>query len=132
MSDRPSLHFSWPEFACRDGSPVPDDLRPRIVELAAQLEVIRAEFGGRAMTIRSGYRSPAYNRKVGGARKSQHVEARAADIVIAGVSTEALHSAVLRLIREGKIRQGGVGYYPRSGFVHYDIRGVPARWRQRG
>ena len=51
---------------------------------------------------------------------------KAADIRINGVTSKEIKDVILKLIDEGKISQGGVGSYP--GFVHYDVRGVKARW----
>ncbi len=69
----------------------------------------------------SGYRSPAINaklRKAGGgqAKKSQHMEGKAADLHFPDVSAKTLRNSAL--VRE----VGGVGYYPTSGlpFVHVD------------
>ena len=53
-------------------------------------------------------------RSSGVARNSLHMQAHAIDIRIPGVDTLALRNAALALGR------GGVGYYPRSGFVHVD------------
>ena len=66
-----------------------------------------------------GYRSSWSNeflrsRSSGVAKNSLHMQAHAIDIRIHGVSTLALRDAALAL------HQGGVGYYPRSGFVHVD------------
>jgi uncharacterized protein YcbK (DUF882 family) len=66
-----------------------------------------------------GYRSPWSNeflraRSAGVAKNSQHMQAHAIDIRIPGVDTLTLRNAALALAR------GGVGYYPRSGFVHVD------------
>lgn len=67
----------------------------------------------------SGYRSPETNallssRSSGVAKTSFHLRAMAADIRIEGVSTSSLKRQAERL------RRGGVGYYPRDGFVHVD------------
>lgn len=68
----------------------------------------------------SGYRSPRTNaslREHGGggvANNSQHLLGRATDIAMPGVSLDRLRMAALSLER------GGVGYYPRDGFVHVD------------
>ena len=69
----------------------------------------------------SGYRSPEFNTKIGGARRSQHMQATASDIKVKGVEPRAVHRAILRLINEGKMEQGGLGLY--ETFVHYDVRG---------
>jgi uncharacterized protein YcbK (DUF882 family) len=66
-----------------------------------------------------GYRTPWSNeflraRSAGVAKNSQHMQAHAIDIRIPGVDTLTLRNAALALGR------GGVGYYPRSAFVHVD------------
>ena len=66
-----------------------------------------------------GYRTSWSNeflraRSAGVARNSQHMQAHAIDIRIPGVDTLTLRNAALALAR------GGVGYYPRSSFVHVD------------
>lgn len=75
--------------------------------------------GGKEIHIVSGYRSPGYNAKLlregrGVARNSLHLQGRAIDLRIPGIRLESLREAALRL------REGGVGYYPGSGFVHID------------
>ena len=67
----------------------------------------------------SGYRSPRTNellrqRSTGVAKKSYHMQGRAVDVRLMGAPTSALHKAALSL------GQGGVGYYPRSDFIHLD------------
>jgi uncharacterized protein YcbK (DUF882 family) len=75
--------------------------------------------------IISAYRSPATNemlRKSGAgvARRSQHLKGKAIDVRLTDVTTEDLRRASLDLAR------GGVGYYPKSDFVHLDTGRV--RW----
>ena len=124
----PNFHVD--EWQCNDGTPVPAKWYPRVKTLAEQLEVLRAELGDCAIKILSGYRTPKYNKKINGAPKSQHMYCRAADIRVKGHSAWQVADTVRRLIKEGKMMQGGVGEY--ASFVHYDIRGTAARWKGRG
>ncbi len=71
------------------------------------------------INIISGYRSPRTNaalRKIttGVARKSLHMQGRAIDIRIPGHPTYFLRELAI------KLKAGGVGYYPKSDFVHLD------------
>ena len=77
--------------------------------------------------IISGYRSKRTNSLLrhvsrGVAKKSYHMQGKAIDIRIPDVRLSALKYAALSL------RRGGVGYYPRSNFVHIDT-GTPRYWR---
>lgn len=69
-------HFKVKEFACHDGSDkVLIDNR-----LIAWLEYIRQLLNNTPIYINSGYRTPAYNKKIGGAKNSYHMKGQAADI----------------------------------------------------
>lgn len=95
-------------------------LDERLKPLCLILEELRAALGGKPIQVTSGYRDPQYNRAIGGARRSQHMEGRAADIVVAGVSAEKVHETALHLHEEGYVKIGGLGRYP--GFAHIDVR----------
>ena len=112
-----SANFSLYEFNCKDKNktPVPEKYLQNAKELAKNLEIIRAEFN-KPIQIISGYRTPEYNKSIGGASKSQHMFGKAADIKINGVTSKEIKTVILKLIDDGKISQGGVGSYP--GFVH--------------
>lgn len=80
------------------------------------------------INIVCGYRTPWTNeflrhrsRDTGVAKNSQHVQAKAIDIRVPGVRTRQLRDVALSL------DAGGVGYYPRSQFVHVDV-GPVRRW----
>lgn len=81
---------------------------------------LQTRTGGDVYEIISGYRSPATNemlRKNGGggvARRSYHMRGMAMDVRLRGVETAQLQKAALAL------KAGGVGYYPKSDFVHLD------------
>lgn len=114
-----SKHFKLEEFACKDGTPVPEEFYGNVQELMNNLEVIREHFGGLyPIRINSGYRTPEYNKKVGGASKSQHLTASAADIIMS-ITPSVVQDAIEQLQKDEKIKQGGLGRY--SVFTHYDI-----------
>jgi uncharacterized protein YcbK (DUF882 family) len=73
----------------------------------------------RSFEIISGYRSPQTNRALrrnsrSVAKNSYHVQGKAVDLRIPGVPLKVVRKAALDL------RMGGVGYYPKSDFVHID------------
>jgi len=104
-----SAHFSRAEFAEHGSGALPGGMPAR--RLVDVLEAIRAASGGRALTIVSGYRSPAYNRSVGGAPDSQHIYGRAADLPPGYCTAEVAQ------------RAGAVGIGVCDGWVvHVDVR----------
>ena len=116
--------FQLSEFACNDGTQVPENLIPAVKELAKNLQVLRDEIG-ETLTINSGYRSPAWNKKIGGVKNSMHLKAMASDLVCKSLTPKQLKAVIEKLIKEGKMKNGGIGLYP--SFVHYDI-GATRRW----
>ena len=101
-----SPHFSRSEFDCHDGTkaaPTP--------ELIAALERVRHLAGDHPLQIVSGFRTVAWNRRVGGAPNSQHLWNRAADIPYGRVSIAQAEAA-------GFTGIGFAGHWA----VHLDVR----------
>lgn len=133
-------HFNSVEFMCKDGCLVPADLMANVKRLAEQLEILRGKAGA-PVAIISGYRTPTHNEGVKGKPKSRHLTAEAADIRIKGRPPIDVYNLIEYLISHGVMHNGGLGLYPprkarkfpprkaRLGFVHYDVRAKPARWR---
>ena len=119
-------NFNSSEFDCKDGTKVPEIYMKNCKEVAQNLQVLRNELGVPVTITGSGYRTPDHNKKVGGAKNSQHLTCSAADINAKGYTPKQLAAKIESLIKVGKMKQGGIGIYP--GFVHYDIRGKKARW----
>ena len=100
----------------RTGEAHPID--PKLLDLLHQ---IRAKLDTDAnFEIFSAYRSPKTNaalrrRSRGVARKSLHMQGKAVDVRLPGRRLRDVRRAAKAL------RAGGVGYYPRSGFVHLDV-----------
>lgn len=118
-------NFDLEEFACKDGTPVPPELMPNVKKLAENLQVLR-DYIGEPIHVNSGYRTPVYNAKVGGKKKSQHLLAKASDITVKSKTPKQLAAIVEKLIAKGELKFGGLGIYP--GFIHVDIRPGKARW----
>ena len=78
-----------------------------------------------AVVINSGYRTSAYNKKVGGVSNSQHVKGTAADIVVKGMDPLTVSQYVEYIMPD----HGGIGVY--QTFTHVDVRSNRSRWDQR-
>jgi uncharacterized protein YcbK (DUF882 family) len=130
----PSPHLSWKELACSDGTPYPTNWREsRAVDLAREFEEIRRLTGGRALTVNSAYRTPTYNKKIGGSQYSQHMQGRALDVrPPAGMPVSVFHMRILQYAQTPQSKIRGIGLY--STFVHIDIRPAPrlVRWSGSG
>ena len=113
-----STNFKVREFACKDGSDV-IFISGGLVQV---LQAIRSHFG-KPVTINSAYRTPTYNKKVGGETYSQHQYGTAADITVSGVSPKDV-AAYAETLLPGT---GGIGIY--STFTHVDVRAVKSRWK---
>lgn len=109
-----SPHFSRAEFN-QHRNPLPLNqvkVDPKLVE---RLEVLRAMVG-KPITLNSGYRSPEYNKKVGGAGHSQHMQGKAADIMVAGMTSKELQVLA---------KKAGFTFtqtYPHLPHLHVDVR----------
>jgi len=96
---------------------------PKLIDLLYDLNYILAT--EQPIQVISGYRSPKTNAQLykhskGVATKSLHMQGKAIDIRIQGISSSTIRKAAMNLA------QGGVGYYPSSDFVHVDTGPVRA------
>jgi uncharacterized protein YcbK (DUF882 family) len=88
------------------------------------LHALQASLGGnKTFQVISGYRSPATNQMLnknssGVAKKSLHMLGKAIDIRVPGVESKIVQQASIAL------KQGGVGLYRKSNFVHIDTGNV--------
>ena len=109
-----SPHFKLSEMACKDGS----DKVLYSTELMEKLEELRA-YGDFTVSINSGYRTPAYNKKIGGASRSQHTLGTAADIVVKKNGAVVSAKKVCCLCQSLGFK--GIGYISANA-VHVDTR----------
>jgi uncharacterized protein YcbK (DUF882 family) len=105
---------------------------PKLIETLWASPAFVARYGlDKPLEILSGYRTPDSNKRlieqgVPAARQSLHMSGKAADIRIAGLTEEVLGG----LVRS--FRQGGVGFYyrsgPKGGWIHADT-GLNRTWK---
>ena len=105
-----SENFKIKEFACKDGT---DKILVDVSFVQTHLQDIRTHFG-KPVNVNSGYRSPAYNVKVGGAKNSYHMQGRAFDISIKGVTPAEIARYAASI--------GVPGIIQYNTFVHVDSR----------
>lgn len=105
-----SVSFSVKEFMCKDRS---DKVLVDVVFVKDKLQKIRDHFGV-PVTVNSGYRTLAYNKKVGGASSSYHLYGRAFDIAVKGHTSEEVAQYAQTIGINGIIQY--------NGFVHLDSR----------
>ena len=92
-------------------------IHPAVLDILADLRTLAGR--DEPYEVISGYRSPQTNaelrrRSSGVAEHSLHLEGRAIDVRLPDFPTDRLHELALGMQR------GGVGFYPRSDFIHLD------------
>lgn len=114
------VNYFFRDFRANEIKPIDPNLLDLLHDIHTELDT------SQPFNLVSGYRSAATNAWLasqgeGVARHSMHIEGRASDINVAGRQLSFLQRIALAL------HLGGVGYYPRSGFVHVDT-GRVRRW----
>lgn len=69
---------------------------------------------GKPLILTSAYRSPEHNKRVGGAKRSKHMEGIAFDVRMDNHDPQTFEAAARA------VGFTGFGYYPKSGFMHID------------
>jgi len=84
--------------------------------------------------LRTGHRHPVLNEEISGASRSQHIAGKATDITIRDINLDGVEDQkdkqiVLDILNDVVIKnEGGIGRYPGTMSVHFDVRGKRARW----
>lgn len=112
-------NFNLSEFACKDfaKTPVPEELTLNAAYLAVQLQKIRDYLNLNLLRINSAYRTPVWNKNLGGASNSNHVKSTAADLTQYNISNDSFFSLIKKLVKEKIIPDGEIIKYDK--FVHY-------------
>ena len=127
-------HLSWEELSCHDDdrTPYPREWRTtRLPTLRHAFETIRHACSDHPIRILSAYRTKTHNRKIGGARQSQHVEGRALDLrPPKGMPIRQFETIIEAVMAEDTTAIRGLGRYRQ--FIHIDVRPRTrlVRWSQ--
>lgn len=113
--DGKATNFKVKEFSCHDGSDVVKIDSDLVIKLQALRDIIE-----KPIVINSGYRTPEYNKKIGGASRSQHIYGKAADIAISGINPKEIAKQAETL---GFM---GIGLYDWG--CHVDTRKTKSFW----
>lgn len=120
----------------------PRELWKNIVPTLIVADELRQQIGS-PCDVLSSYRSPSYNRAVGGERASYHMKFMALDLTFDKGNASLWHTQAVALRGhrfpfpdvdgvpwKGSFAwRGGIGLYVKSNFIHIDSRGYDADWR---
>lgn len=126
MMKRRYAHFSqvdmkqwrWPSFSPREIASKGEGELLIDEDALDKLQALRNRLG-KPLVLTSAYRSPAHNKRVGGAKGSKHMEGIAFDVRMENHDPHEFEAAARA------VGFTGFGYYPKSGFLHVDTG--PAR-----
>ena len=112
--------FTWNEFLIKQTEK--PNLRI-LLNLKIIADVLQRHRGilKKPITITSGWRSESYNKKIGGAANSYHVQGLAVDFVVKDYTPQEVQK------RLDPIHNGGMEYAPT--WTHIDARGKKARFK---
>jgi uncharacterized protein YcbK (DUF882 family) len=120
-----SQHFARSEFACQCGT-CPQSQDPTVdVTLINILEELRRHFNT-PITVTSAMRCKSHNSSVGGSVFSKHLEGKASDVLLKGVTPEKVYDYLVERYPDSY----GFGKY--ETFTHIDSRRLKARWEIKG
>lgn len=121
-ADKIATNFQYKEFDCHGSGCCSTTIIDE--KLVAYVQQIRDHFG-KPVTITSPYRCETHNKRVGGATKSYHMQGRAADIVVQGVSSRevAKYAESIGILGIGLYETSADGY-----FTHIDTRTTKSFW----
>ena len=135
------IYFTQKEL--ENGQTIPDELYNNITPTASILDLLRTEYGN-PIYINSTYRSPEYNKAVGGKTKSLHLDFNAIDFSVQNKKDlKMLYDLLDNWDKEDDKfaffvslpkKKGNMGLGLYKTFIHLDVRSVlnktaPARWK---
>lgn len=118
FSDVPTAGWRWDSFSPRELACKGTGKLLVNQDALDKLQALRDRLR-KPLILTSAYRSPEHNRRVGGAKNSQHMQGIAFDVRMDNHDPHEFEAAARA------VGFTGFGYYPKSGFMHIDTG--PAR-----
>ena len=75
----------------------PENIRLNALNIAEKVLDPFREFIKKPITVNSWYRTPKYNKQVGGAKNSQHTLGEAVDFVVKGMTNEEIYDSIIKM-----------------------------------
>jgi len=121
--DGAAEYFTLADIHSR-GTPPPPELVPNAKKLLREMNRLQRELykinPSYRLKFTSTYRSPAHNTSIGGASKSKHMEAMAADFAVENCPANDVQNLIVKMVREGRLQNCGLGRG--KSFTHYNYR----------
>lgn len=124
LEDRIGLceHFVWGEVLWLNTWKIhvypTEDQCSELIKISLKLDWIRKHFN-KPIHVTSGLRPRIYNQEIGGALNSAHIEGKALDFKVSGISADEVRARLLPFLDRLKIRMEDL---PGSSWVHIDNR----------
>lgn len=85
---------TWSRLA-NESDGLNDEIKENIIALFNKMETVREYFGNNPINVHVTYRPPAYNKLIGGAANSNHMQGLAMDFDIAGISCDDVRTKIV-------------------------------------
>ena len=106
-------YFKKSEFTCKCGCRL-NNMNIQVVKIADEIR----EYFGKPCIVNSASRCKQHNKNVGGVSNSRHLQGKAIDLYVQGVSGQTLLSYARKLVEKDKLRYT---YLIAGDAIHIDI-----------
>jgi len=128
-----TAHFTWKEAlflptwnrVANENDGLSQEIKTNLIDIFGILEKIRSLLGNRPISVHCAYRPSKYNSVIGGATRSAHVQGKAVDFSIAGISCDEVRAILVPRLDELMIRMEKLNG---SNWIHIDTNKTRPRY----